>query len=115
MEAGTAVKRVWSGATLPDTTHFMNLLEQAGIRCTIKNRELGGALGDLPVFDCAPELWVLEDAHEARAAALLREAVGSVRRAPSAAPWRCPRCEADNEAQFAACWRCGAIDDGALA
>lgn len=108
------MKRVWSGATLPDTTHLKNLLEQAGIDCMIKNRHLGGALGDLPLFDCSPELWVLDDAHEARAAALLRDNVRPARRDPFALPWRCARCSADNEAQFAACWRCGAVDDGAL-
>ena len=80
------MKRVWSGATLPDTTHFMNLLEQAGIGCIIKNRHLGGALGDLPLFECSPELWVLEDAHERRASALLREAVAPARRDPFAQP-----------------------------
>jgi hypothetical protein len=46
--------------------------------------------------------------------ALLRDNVRPARRDPFALPWRCARCSADNEAQFAACWRCGTIDDGAL-
>lgn len=102
------MKRVWSGSTLPDTTHFQNLLAQAGIASFIKNRELGGALGDLPIFDCSPELWVLRDADAERAEALLREVVRPARAA--GAPWRCPRCRADNEAQFALCWQCGHAD-----
>ena len=102
------MKRVWSGSSLHDTTHFKNLLDQAGIDCLIKNRELGGGIGDLPVFDCSPELWVLRDAEESRAAALLREVVQPTQaRGP---PWRCARCGEDNEAQFAACWRCGGPD-----
>ena len=103
------MKRVWSGSSLPDTTHFKNLLEHAGIGCLIKNRELSGGLGDLPVFACSPELWVLDDAHEARAAALLRDNVLSPP-GPGTPAWRCPRCGEDNEAQFAACWSCGAGD-----
>jgi hypothetical protein len=103
------MKRVWSGSSLHDTTHFKNLLEQAGIECLVKNRELGGALGDLPIFDCSPELWVLRDAEEDRAAALLREVVQNGTRARGPA-WRCARCGEDNEAQFAACWRCGSAD-----
>jgi hypothetical protein len=99
------MKRVWSGSSLPDTAHFKNLLEHAGVGCLIKNRELGGGLGDLPVFDCAPEIWVLDDAEAERAAAVIRD---SVRPTPSATPWRCPRCGEDNEPQFAACWSCGA-------
>jgi hypothetical protein len=105
-----AMKRVWSGSSLPDTTHFQNVLEQAGIGCLIKNRELGGALGDLPIFDCSPELWVLDDGHAVRAAALIRESVLPVVRA--AAPWHCRHCGEDNEAQFAACFNCGSADPG---
>jgi hypothetical protein len=99
------MKRVWSGSSLPDTAHFKNLLEHAGVVCLIKNRELGGGLGDLPVLDCAPEIWVLDDAEAERAAAVIRD---SVRPTPSTTPWRCRRCGEDNEPQFAACWSCGA-------
>jgi hypothetical protein len=98
------MKRIWSGSSLPDTAHFKNLLEQAGVACLIKNRELGGGIGDLPVFDAAPEIWVLEDAEAERAAALIRD---SMRPASGAAPWPCPRCGENNEPQFAACWSCG--------
>jgi hypothetical protein len=98
------MKRIWSGSSLPDTAHFKNLLDHAGVACLIKNRELGGGIGDLPVFDCAPEIWVLDDDEAERGAALIRD---SVRPAAGATPWRCPRCGEDNEAQFAACWSCG--------
>lgn len=98
------MKRVWSGSSLPDTAHFKNVLEQAGIACLIKNRELGGGIGDLPVFDCAPELWVLDGRDAPRAAALIRE---SVRPAASGAEWRCTNCGESNEPQFAACFNCG--------
>jgi hypothetical protein len=104
------MKRVWSGASLHDTTHFKNLLEQAGIDCLIKNRDLGGGLGDLPVLDCAPELWVLRDAQESAATALLREMLSARSGAP---PWRCTRCGEHNEAQFAACFNCGSAAEPA--
>ena len=101
------MKRVLSGNSLPDTIHFKNLLEHSGIACLVKNRELGGGLGDLPVFDCAPELWVLDDEHLHRAEALIRD---SLRPAARGTPWRCPACGEDNEPQFAACWSCGNVD-----
>ena len=75
------MKRVWSGSSLPDTAHFKNLLEHAGIACVIKNRELGGGIGDLPVFDCAPEIWVLDDARRAgRGGDSRQRAAGRARR-----------------------------------
>jgi hypothetical protein len=106
MAEPTAMKRVLSGNSLPDTTHFKNLLEQSGIACVIKNRELGGGLGDLPVLDCAPELWVFDDEHARRAEALIRDSV----RPSRGAPWRCSACGEDNEPQFGVCWSCGRAD-----
>jgi hypothetical protein len=106
MAGAPAMKRVLSGNSLPDTTHFKNLLEQSGIACLIKNRELGGGIGDLPVFDCAPELWVLDDKNVRRAEELIRESIRPAR----GAPWHCAACGADNEPQFGACWSCGSAD-----
>src|SRR5688500_12467794 len=105
MTRSPAMKRVLSGNSLPDTIHFKNVLEQSEIACVIKNRELGGGLGDLPVFDCAPELWV-DDEHATRAELLIRESVRPAR----GAPWRCLACGQDNEPQFGACWSCGHAD-----
>lgn len=106
------MKRVWSGASLHDTAHLKNLLEHAGIGCTIKNSVLGGALGDLPFLDASPELWVLDDRLAERATTLLRDALRPAAR-DRARSWRCPSCGEDNEAQFGACWRCGRGDPAA--
>lgn len=101
------MKRVWIGSSLPDTAHFKNVLEHSDIACVIKNRDLGGAIGDLPIFDCGPELWVLDDAHAGRAERLIRD---SVRPAARGVPWNCSTCGEANEPQFAACWSCGRAD-----
>jgi hypothetical protein len=103
------MKRVFTGINLADTTHLKNLLEQSGIGCFIKNTYLGAAVGDLPVFDVSPEIWVFADADAARAEALIRDALRP-QIAAGAEPWRCAQCDEINEHQFAACWRCGASD-----
>jgi hypothetical protein len=103
------MKRIWSGATLADTTHFKNLLEHAGIDSFIKNVYIGSAVGELPVYESGPELWVFRDSDVARAETVLRDAL----RPPDAArtqAWRCPACGETIEGQFAACWSCGASD-----
>jgi hypothetical protein len=103
------MKRVFSGINLADTTHLKNLLEHAGIGTFIKHAYLGAAVGELPVFDVSPEIWVFADADAPRAEAVIREAL----RPPAAAgaqPWRCERCDELNEQQFAACWHCGSRD-----
>ena len=38
--------RVFSHESLAQVTHFRNLLEQAGVACTIKNDKLLGGLGE---------------------------------------------------------------------
>ena len=60
---------------LADTTHLKNLLEHAGIGSFIKNAYLGSAIGELPVYDATPELWVFRDADAAQAEVMLRDAM----------------------------------------
>lgn len=106
------MKRVWSGATLVDTAHLKNLLEQAGIGSFIKNTYLGSAIGELPVYDSGPELWVLKETDAPRAETLLRDAMqpATTTRIDT---WRCASCGESVEGQFAACWRCGSSDSAA--
>jgi hypothetical protein len=103
------MKRVFSGINLADTTHLKNLLEQSGIGSFIKNTYLGSAVGELPVFDVSPELWVFADADAPRAEAVIRDALRP-QAAAGAQAWRCAECDETNEQQFAACWRCGSTD-----
>jgi len=50
-----------------------------------------------------PTLWVLRDTDLRAAVELLIE-----RPDARARPWSCPKCKSENEAQFDACWSCGA-------
>jgi hypothetical protein len=77
-------------------------LESAGIACEIRNRFIGGAVGDLPPDMVSPEIWVVDDADLNRARTLLRE----LRNPPKRAPWNCFQCGELNEDQFAQCWKC---------
>lgn len=103
------MKRVTSSDSLAEAGHLKNLLEQAGIECFIRNEQLSGGIGEIPFLECAPELWVLDDARAADAARLIEAAKAPAENTTS---WRCAECGELNEGQFAACWRCGA-EDGA--
>jgi hypothetical protein len=103
--------RVFIGASLTEVGHLKNLLEHAGIACWIKNEQLVGALGEIPFLECQPELWVVVDEQAADAKTVIHEFLAPTVSA-DAAPWRCRKCGASNEPQFAACWQCGAGDDG---
>jgi hypothetical protein len=97
------MKRVFRAASLLQVAHARNLLIMAGIESEMRNQYLAGALGDLPMLETWPQLWVDDDLEPAALRALC---VAS--KAPLGAPWVCPDCGEESEPQFTSCWRCGA-------
>lgn len=97
------MKRVYRAASLVQVAHARNLLLMAGIHCELRNQYLAGAMGDLPLIETWPQLYV-EDADERFALSALARAS----QAPTGSPWTCPSCAEISEPQFLQCWRCGA-------
>jgi hypothetical protein len=97
------MKRVFRAASLLQVAHARNLLIMAGIESELRNQYLAGALGDLPMLETWPQLWVEDDLEPAALRAL---SVGS--KATPGASWTCPECGEESEPQFTSCWRCGA-------
>jgi hypothetical protein len=83
--------------------HARNVLIMAGIESEMRNQYLAGALGDLPMLETWPQLWV-EDALESAALRALAAATA----VPTGDPWVCAQCGEQLEPQFMTCWRCGA-------
>jgi Putative prokaryotic signal transducing protein len=97
------VKRVFRAASLLQVAHARNILITAGIEAELRNQYLAGALGDLPMLETWPQLWVEDDLEPAALRALERASA-----APTGAPWECVQCGEQLEPQFTTCWRCGA-------
>ena len=98
------MKKVYAAPDLLTTGHVHNLLQQAGISTQIHNYFLSGALGDLPINECWPEIWVA-DTDEIRALSILAE-IEAQEKNPKP-QWVCHRCGELNEGQFSECWKCG--------
>lgn len=96
------MKRVFRAASLIQVAHARNVLLTAGIPSELRNQYLSGALGDLPMLETWPQLYV-EDADEAAALHALARAAT----APAGASWKCEGCGEELEPQFTSCWRCG--------
>ena len=95
------MKRVFSSFNQIDVHHARNLLEAEGIPAIVRNTYLSSAMGELPTLECQAELWVLEDADQARAERVLAAK-------PVTGPdWTC-RCGEKLGPQFTHCWHCGA-------
>ena len=86
-------------------TLWQRMLDAAGIRCEVRNRYIGAAVGDLPADQVAPQIWIADARDHEAATALLDE----WRRPSTAKPWTCARCGEHIEGQFFQCWRCEAI------
>src|SRR5690606_11530506 len=97
------MRRVFTAPDALMAGHISGLLEQAGIRCFIRNQYLWSAMGELPPNECWPEIWVSDECFD-----LAREVIASALGGDDEprAPWRC-RCGEEMEGQFSACWRCG--------
>jgi hypothetical protein len=96
------MKRVFRAASLIEVAHARNLLLSVGIHSELRNQYLGGALGDLPMLETWPQLFVEDDDEVAALRALSRAA-----RDPVGTPWICGHCGESSEPQFTHCWRCG--------
>lgn len=98
------MKKVYAAPDSLSAGHVLNLLRQAGIEGRLRNLYLGGGIGDLPINECWPEVWV-DDEQELRALTVLAEL--KTRQANPGPDWVCPHCGERNEGQFSECWRCG--------
>ena len=99
------MKRVFRAASLIQVAHARNVLSTAGIDSELRNQYLAGALGDLPMFETWPQLYV-EDADEEPALRALARAAA----APTGNSWICAVCGESLEPQFTSCWRCGSSE-----
>ena len=100
------MQRVYTSSDPVSAGLVLSVLEAAGIRCLLRNQYLTGALGELPVNECWPQVWVLDEADEPRALRLIAEALP--RDGAQGEPWTCADCGERLEAQFQQCWQCGA-------
>ena len=98
-----AMKKLTSAETIVTITHYKNVLAAEGIPTEIRNQHLGGIMGEMPVFETWPQLWVINDLDFDRASQL----ISSVESESPGEPWTCGHCGEENEGQFAACWNCG--------
>jgi len=96
------MKKLMVSADLIELGFIRGVLESEGILCIVKNEFLNGALGELPVNETWPELWVSSEDWP-RADQIM---ISVKEDAGAGENWRCKQCGEMIEAQFAACWRC---------
>ena len=99
------MKRVFATADGVLAGWLESALVAEGIACVMRNQYLAGAIGDLPLNECWPQIWVVEDADYARAERIINNILAP--RPDGARAWSCALCGEHLEAQFDECWQCG--------
>lgn len=99
------MKKVTSADSAITISHYKNLLQSEGIDAFVRNEHMGSIMGEVPFQEVWAELWVKDDLDYDRALQLIDESITDESPAEN---WRCSKCAAENEGQFAACWSCGA-------
>lgn len=98
--------RLYSAANLPEAHLLLHRLAQAGIEARVLNEHAQGGMGEIPFTHAYPEIWIMEEADEARA----RRIVVEFEQAPSSPDTaRCASCGEMNPPAFEICWRCGRV------
>jgi len=106
----TKAQAIYTAETLIQVEHIRALLDNEGIRTTVRNQYLSAGLGELPAFECWPELWLVNEGDSARAQRFIQD---YLRADPGLLQdWRCPQCGETIEGQFSQCWHCGAEHPG---
>jgi hypothetical protein len=98
------LKKLYSAASLPDAHLIRNLLDQAGIEAHVFNENAQGGVGQLPVMEACPQIWIVNERDLQRARQLLEafEHMPAIR-----SNLRCEQCAEDNPTTFQLCWNCG--------
>ncbi|NKC16966.1 MAG: DUF2007 domain-containing protein [Gammaproteobacteria bacterium] len=105
------MKRVLMHPDLVQVGHLRAVLEGNGIACLVKNELLGGGAGDLPLNECWPEIWVLDERDETIARTLVEQFMyPGVQE--NLASWTCTECGEAIEGQFGECWQCAGSGGG---
>jgi hypothetical protein len=101
------MKRIHNARHAVEAHLVCGFLKSCGIAAVVRGEWLAGGFGELPLDACA--VWITDAAQLPEADRLLQDFLnGRLAASAPAEPWSCPHCSEVCEAQFTACWQCGA-------
>ncbi|MCG6872272.1 MAG: DUF2007 domain-containing protein [Gammaproteobacteria bacterium] len=98
--------RLRSAPDLLTANLICDLLRHAGIEAEVHNANAQGGVGEIPVSEAWPQIWIADPGRAAEAAVLVDE---FERRPADSGPERmCAACNEMSPQGFEFCWHCGA-------
>ncbi|MBT8147056.1 MAG: DUF2007 domain-containing protein [Gammaproteobacteria bacterium] len=98
------MKRVYTADNRALAWHIKNVLESNTVGAEVRNDTLHSAQGGLPITECNPEVWVVNDSDEETALRIIAEQVEA--ESSDENLWQCKGCGEKNYDQFDMCWKC---------
>lgn len=100
------MRKIYENIDYARVGHYQSILESAGVPTLVKNLGVSGAIGDVPVTEAYPELWVVDDGDYE----LGMEILGPLHRGEiqPGVDWICPMCGEQVPGSLGECWNCQA-------
>src|SRR5262245_22229082 len=99
------MKLILSSPIAGEIAQLKGMLESAGVACFVRNEMSAGLVGEIPLSEGTPELWIQDDNN--LAAALEIKTAWRASGPVEGSKWTCPTCGETSEPQFTSCWKCG--------
>lgn len=98
------MKRVFTADSAAMAWHIKNVLEHNDIEAVVKNEGLLSIAGEVPITECQPEVWVLNDLY----CKLAQQLISEIEQAPTleGRDWICVSCNESNLSGYGVCWNC---------
>ncbi len=98
------MRELYEAASLYEAQLLVDRLQERGIRTYVRNAQLQGALGELPL-SVLPIVCISEPIRWKHAVRVLEEFL-QARREPLGPELQCPHCGEANPGNFELCWKC---------
>ena len=99
------MKKIYENLDFTRVGYFESILNEAGIETLVKNTGASGLMGEVPIGQAYPELWIVNDAAYDEALKILEPYYRAIKE--SAKEWKC-ECGETIDGSFGECWNCGA-------
>jgi hypothetical protein len=110
-EPGTTGCVLYTAESLHEAQLVLDRLDEAGIQAQVFNTHLIGALGELPMSQCWPKIWLVDRERFEDARGIVED-YESRKRTDADGVRTCHDCGEESPGNFELCWSCRApLDD----
>ncbi len=97
--------RIYLAENIIEANFIKDILESHMIVAKILNQNAIGAVGEIPVNQVYPEVWI----HDESRREMARDLIKDLNKTETSIDIFCSRCSEKNPGNFEICWNCGSL------